>query len=236
VVGDAEAIAALQSVIDSAGQTDASDPTVDTATANVPSVLGDLSAVRSGVDNIPISKTTTIATAGTGTAVSSLNSVRDALAAIKDKIVNVTTNYVSRAIGEAAPKGALGGLIAEGAILRGYAGGGIIPGTPPADPMVDNVLARGPGGLFALRSGEFVSTESATARNYAALLAGNKGATLAAVGYAGGGPVGSVSGGSGITPAALRQALDGATLTLTGVDYLSNATAARINTAIARSV
>ena len=39
-----------------------------------------------------------------------------------------------------------------------------------------------------------------------------------------------------ITTAAIRQALDGATLTLTGVDYLANSTAARINTAIARGV
>ena len=39
-----------------------------------------------------------------------------------------------------------------------------------------------------------------------------------------------------ITPAAIRAALDGATLTLTGVDYLANSTAARINTAIARGV
>ena len=35
---------------------------------------------------------------------------------------------------------------------------------------------------------------------------------------------------------AVAQALQGATLTLDGVDYLSNATAARINTAIARGV
>jgi TP901 family phage tail tape measure protein len=41
---------------------------------------------------------------------------------------------------------------------------------------------------------------------------------------------------SHITTAAIRQALDGATLTLTGVDYLANSTAARINTAIARGV
>ena len=39
----------------------------------------------------------------------------------------------------------------------------------------------------------------------------------------------------GVTPDMLRRALDGATLTLLGVDYLSNATAARINTAISRS-
>ena len=35
---------------------------------------------------------------------------------------------------------------------------------------------------------------------------------------------------------AVAQALQGATLTLTGVDYLANSTAARINTAIARGV
>ena len=53
---------------------------------------------------------------------------------------------------------------------------------------------------------------------------------------AGGGATVAAAGAGSITTADIRQALDGATLTLTGVDYLANSTAARINTAIARGV
>lgn len=73
--------------------------------------------------------------------------------------------------------------------LVGLAGGGLVPGTPPADPREDNVLATGPGGLIALRSGEFVSTEESTRRNLTALRAGNRGAALVVAGYAAGGQV-----------------------------------------------
>lgn len=46
--------------------------------------------------------------------------------------------------------------------LVGFADGGVVPGTPPADPMQDNVLAITQHGTpFALRSGEFVQSEPA---------------------------------------------------------------------------
>jgi len=139
----------------------------------------------------------------------------------RDRVSTITVRTFSDSSGPAGSTGNLyagyakgnqGGLVAEGRIIRGYAGGGpvslgetagrgpltglagggYVPGTPPADPMADNVLARGPGGLFALRSGEFVSTEDSTRRNRAALVAGNRGAALEVVraGYAAGGGIG----------------------------------------------
>lgn len=103
----------------------------------------------------------------------------------------ITVGVQTKILGPVIPKGAggaTGGLVAENRIIRGYASGGLVPGRPPADPLADNVLATNGRGLFALRSGEYVSTEGSTRRNRGALAAGNRGATLAVVpGYAGGG-------------------------------------------------
>lgn len=79
---------------------------------------------------------------------------------------------------------ATGGLIYNGQVQRRADGG-------PAG------LVKGPGsgtadkaGLFALSNGEYVSTAASTARNYPALQAGNRGATLVPVwGMASGGTV-----------------------------------------------
>ncbi len=81
------------------------------------------------------------------------------------------------------------GMYRGGVVGLGMAAGGLVPGVPPSDPRVDNVLAAGPGGLIALRSGEFVSTEGSTRRNLRALQAGNEGAVLVVAGYSGGGEV-----------------------------------------------
>ena len=89
-----------------------------------------------------------------------------------------------------APGGATGGLITPNGLIPSYASGGVIPGNPPADKRVDNVLAMGPGGLLAVQSGEHISNWASVQRNRGALAAGNRGATLAVVGsYAAGGEV-----------------------------------------------
>lgn len=76
--------------------------------------------------------------------------------------------------------------------IIGLASGGVVPGNPPPDPRIDNMLAMGPSGLIALRSGEYVSTQESTRKNRAALAAGNAGATLTVVpGMASGGAVGT---------------------------------------------
>lgn len=40
-------------------------------------------------------------------------------------------------------------------------GGGQVPGKPPANPNADNVLAKSNGGLYGLRSGEWVISQPA---------------------------------------------------------------------------
>lgn len=48
-----------------------------------------------------------------------------------------------------------------GGIVGKYAAGGLIPGTPPGNKKVDNVLATGPNGMLAVRSGEYIQNQQA---------------------------------------------------------------------------
>lgn len=57
------------------------------------------------------------------------------------------------------PGGATGGAVSD---IAGFASGGRIPGTPPADPMQDNLLAMVDGHTpIAVRSGEFIEPQPA---------------------------------------------------------------------------
>ena len=111
--------------------------------------------------------------------------------------------------------------------LPGRNAGGWVPGS---DPGYDNILwPLYTGGTVLnqpLAGDEFV-VNSTDARFWGPLLEW--------MNAGGRPPAAQQDGGGGAEVAkAVAQALQGATLTLTGVDYLSNATAARINTAIAR--
>lgn len=56
----------------------------------------------------------------------------------------------------------LTGKFNDGGLVNGhFAGGGKVPGNPPSNRSADNVLASGPGGLYAIRSGEFVQSQPA---------------------------------------------------------------------------
>lgn len=48
-----------------------------------------------------------------------------------------------------------------GGPIPGYAGGGLLPGRPPANPSTDNLLATNGQALFKLRSGEYVISQPA---------------------------------------------------------------------------
>lgn len=99
-------------------------------------------------------------------------------------IIEVTAHTTISGGGGRLAQAATGGLIYNGQVQRRADGG-------PAG------LVKGPGsgtsdraGLFALSNGEYVSTASSTARNFPALQAGNRGATLVPVwGMASGGTV-----------------------------------------------
>ena len=67
--------------------------------------------------------------------------------------------------------------------LIGLAGGGmsdtgLIPGTPPANPRLDNILAMVDGRPLKLRSGEFINNEPSTKMNLPWLKASNAGLDL----------------------------------------------------------
>lgn len=111
--------------------------------------------------------------------------------------------------------------------LPGRNAGGWVPGT---DPGYDNILwplYTGGRTLSQPLAGDEFVVNSTDARFWGPLLEW--------MNAGGRPPAAQQDGGGGAEVAkAVAQALQGATLTLTGVDYLSNATAARINTAIAR--
>jgi TP901 family phage tail tape measure protein len=48
-----------------------------------------------------------------------------------------------------------------GGIVGKYADGGLIPGNAPANKKVDNLLATGPNGMLAVRSGEYIQNQQA---------------------------------------------------------------------------
>jgi hypothetical protein len=50
----------------------------------------------------------------------------------------------------------------DGGVVQGFAGGGMIPGTPPSNPQQDNLFAKVDGkGFITVRSGEGIMTEPA---------------------------------------------------------------------------
>lgn len=49
----------------------------------------------------------------------------------------------------------------QGGLVGKYASGGLVPGTPPANPRQDNVLAQGPSGFLGIRSGEYIQPQPA---------------------------------------------------------------------------
>lgn len=54
-----------------------------------------------------------------------------------------------------------GGLLSSANSLPGFAGGGLLPGRPPANPKTDNLMATDGHGLFRVRSGEYVISQPA---------------------------------------------------------------------------
>lgn len=54
-----------------------------------------------------------------------------------------------------------GGLLSSANYLPGFAGGGLLPGRPPANPKADNLMATDGHGMFRVRSGEYVISQPA---------------------------------------------------------------------------
>jgi hypothetical protein len=81
-----------------------------------------------------------------------------------NKKANQTPLYITGTL-VAGPGGTghiyTGGQVAAVPMTRGYAEGGLLPGTPPANPTVDNLMATGPQGIYHLRSREFIQSQPA---------------------------------------------------------------------------
>ena len=71
--------------------------------------------------------------------------------------------------------GYTGGAVAS---IMGMYGGGVIPGSPPSRPNVDNILAMVNGRPLKVRSGEFLTNEAQTKANLPWLKASNAGLNL----------------------------------------------------------
>lgn len=54
-----------------------------------------------------------------------------------------------------------GGLLSSDHYITGFAGGGLLPGRPPANPKADNLMATDGHGMFHVRSGEYVISQPA---------------------------------------------------------------------------
>jgi TP901 family phage tail tape measure protein len=69
----------------------------------------------------------------------------------------------------------MGGAVSE---TMGFFDGGIIPGTPPSNPRIDNLMAEVNGKPLKVRSGEFITNEPATKANLPWLKASNAGLNI----------------------------------------------------------
>jgi TP901 family phage tail tape measure protein len=116
---------------------------------------------------------------------------------IKKDSVKYMAEQIAKAIKDSAWNG---GVV-------GYASGGLIPGKSPQNPRVDNMLAAGPGGLMAVRSGEFIQNQKAV--QYYGLDFMNAINNMQIPRYASGGMIGTVSGGGSsvveLSPSAVMQ-------------------------------
>ena len=122
----------------------------------------------------------------------------------------------------------LGGIpLHDGGWVKGLAAGGWVPGS---DPGYDNVL-------WPLHSGGQTLTQPLTGGEYV-VASGPAGENAALLEFlnAGGKVRAAEAAAAALDPAAIRAALEGTTITLTGVDFLANATSARITRAVRAGV
>lgn len=143
-------------------------------------------------------------TALTNAAETALGNVLNLLGSIRSKSVSVTVEQnIRRSYTDQGPSsGSLVDMLTDpagrwmgGRVPQGFAGGGVVPGRAPSNPMLDNVVARGPAGKTLLvRSGEWIINEKQSDANHEWLAAINDGLNLSDLlgdvpGFADGGQV-----------------------------------------------
>lgn len=122
---------------------------------------GTIGSTQSGIDGIHGNQVTVPVDADTSQAYNKLNQ----LLTYSQYIQNAMSKGLTR--GQAADAARYAGQAGQirrrfmGGPIPGYAGGGLLPGRPPANPNTDNLLATNGQGLFKLRSGEYVISQPA---------------------------------------------------------------------------
>lgn len=122
---------------------------------------GTIGTTQGGIDGIHGNQVTVPVNADTSQAYNQLNQ----LMSYMEYIRNAMNKGLTR--GQAADAARYAGQAGQirrrfmGGPIPGYAGGGLLPGRPPANPSVDNLLGTNGRGMFKLRSGEYVISQPA---------------------------------------------------------------------------
>lgn len=122
---------------------------------------GTIGTTQGGIDGIHGNQVTVPVNADTTQAYNQLNQ----LMSYMEYIRNAMSKGLTR--GQAADAARYAGQAGQirrrfmGGPIPGYAGGGLLPGRPPANPSVDNLLGTNGRGMFKLRSGEYVISQPA---------------------------------------------------------------------------
>lgn len=122
---------------------------------------GTIGTTQTGIDGIHGNQVTVPVNADTSQAYNQLNQ----LMSYMEYIRNAMNKGLTR--GQAADAARYAGQAGQirrrfmGGPIPGFAGGGLLPGRPPANPSVDNLLGTNGQGLFKLRSGEYVISQPA---------------------------------------------------------------------------
>ena len=122
---------------------------------------GTIGSTQTGIDGIHGNQVTVPVNADTTQAYNQLNQ----LMSYMEYIRNAMNKGLTR--GQAADAARYAGQAGQirrrylGGSIPGFAGGGLLPGRPPANPKVDNLLGTNGHGMFKLRSGEYVISQPA---------------------------------------------------------------------------
>lgn len=122
---------------------------------------GTIGTTQSGIDGIHGNQVTVPVDADTTQAYNKLNQLMTYSQYIQNAMLKGLTRGQAA---DAARYAGQAGMIRRrfmGGPIPGYAGGGLLPGRPPANPSTDNLLATNGQGLFKLRSGEYVISQPA---------------------------------------------------------------------------
>lgn len=122
---------------------------------------GTIGSTQSGIDGIHGNQVTVPVDADTSQAYDKLNQLLTYSQYIQKAMSKgLTRGQAADAARYAGQAGQIRRRLMYG-LIPGYAGGGLLPGRPPANPSTDNLLATNGQALFKLRSGEYVISQPA---------------------------------------------------------------------------